>query len=239
MAVADVIDRPVTRKSLTKALREPPPSKNGKPETPPPESVVIAPPNFQRATIKIVGTAPFVQHNFSAKARRIMEERQRAGSQGKKNVKRESRNFEEDYEQAFRRSSVGWAGIPAPAFRNALISACRVAGFAMTRARLSVFVEADGIDMSDAMPLVRIYGEPQRHESYARNESGVADLRWRPMWLEWHCLLKLRWDADQFSASDLMNLLNRAGMQVGVGEGRPDSANSNGLGWGTFEISNE
>ena len=35
------------------------------------------------------------------------------------------------------------------------------------------------------------------------------------------------------------NLIARAGMQVGICEGRPDSSNSTGMGWGTFEISDE
>jgi len=31
-------------------------------------------------------------------------------------------------------------------------------------------------------------------------------------------------------------LLARVGMQVGIGEGRPDSKNSAGMGWGLFEV---
>jgi hypothetical protein len=46
----------------------------------------------------------------------------------------------------------------------------------------------------------------------------------------------VRFDADQFTLRDIANLLLRAGMQVGVGEGRPDSKKSCGMGWGTFEI---
>jgi hypothetical protein len=32
--------------------------------------------------------------------------------------------------------------------------------------------------------------------------------------------------------------MTRAGGQVGIGEGRPDSSNSNGQGWSTFELYN-
>jgi len=49
-------------------------------------------------------------------------------------------------------------------------------------------------------------------------------------------VFRLRWDADQFSDADVLNLLARAGMQVGIGEGRPDSPNSNGLGNGCWEV---
>ena len=36
------------------------------------ETVTIPAPNIEMATIKIVGTAPYVQHKFSEKARKIM-----------------------------------------------------------------------------------------------------------------------------------------------------------------------
>jgi len=35
---------------------------------------------------------------------------------------------------------------------------------------------------------------------------------------------------------DVVNLIARVGMQVGIGEGRPDSKASAGLGFGLFEI---
>ena len=69
-----------------------------------------------------------------------------------------------------------------------------------------------------------------------RNATGVADIRVRPMWREWTMSLTIRYDGDQFTAQDVTNLLSRVGMQVGIGEGRPDSRESAGLGWGTFEI---
>jgi hypothetical protein len=47
------------------------------------------------------------------------------------------------------------------------------------------------------------------------------------------------YDADQFTLEDVSNLLARAGMQVGIGEGRPDSKMSAGMGWGTFRIAAE
>ena len=37
-------------------------------------------------------------------------------------------------------------------------------------------------------------------------------------------------------ASDITNLMKRLGIQVGIGEGRPDSKESCGLMWGLFEV---
>jgi hypothetical protein len=38
------------------------------------------------------------------------------------------------------------------------------------------------------------------------------------------------------TADDIVNLISRVGLQVGVGEGRPDSKQSAGLGFGLFQI---
>jgi hypothetical protein len=209
---------------------------SGAPATPPPEIVRISRPKLRTATIVIVGIVPYVQHAFSEKSRKQMEETQRAGQQARGRKNRVPKDFDAVYEAAKHVSRDGWLGIPAPAFRNAMISACRLIGFKMTHAKLSVFVEADGFDKNDGTPLVQITGEPHIHEQTVRNESGVADIRWRPMWNEWKANVRVTWDEDQFSATDVMNLMLRAGLQVGIGEGRPDSPNSNGLGWGRFEV---
>lgn len=204
------------------------------------KTVTIAPPNFQTAVFTIRGTAPLVQHKFSKKAKVIMREAQEAGSTKNKGKKREPKNFQEDYEQAMYVSREGWNGVPAPSFRNAMIAACRLVGFTMTHAKLSVFVEADGFDEEDGTPLVRITkGEPRIHEGPVILDSGVADIRWRPMWEEWEAILRVRFDGDQFTLTDVANLLMRAGLQCGVQEGRPNSKRSNGVGWGMFTIVEE
>lgn len=202
--------------------------------------VTIEPPKFSTASILIRGTAPLVLHAFSQKAIGTMIEAQRLGQQSRSRRKREPKDFDAVYDGARHISEGGWDGIPAGMFRNGMISACRTVGFKMTLAKLSIFVEADGYDARDGTPLVKISkGEPRRHEMPARNDNGGTDIRVRPMWMPgWEANVRIRWDAEQFSASDIVNLLARVGGQVGIGEGRPDSRNSAGLGWGLFEVAN-
>lgn len=201
-------------------------------------NVTITAPKMEVADITIVGTSPLVMNRFSQKAMEQMKAKQEAGSVGKKGVKRDAKDFQLCYEQAKHVSREGWCGIPAPAFRNAAISACKIVGFAMTRAKLSLFIEPDGFDRVDGTPLVKITkGEPEYVEHAVRNESGVADIRPRPMWQPgWEARVRVRYDAEQFSASDVYNLFARVGIQVGILEGRPDSKSSAGLGWGLFGV---
>lgn len=201
------------------------------------EAISIKPPNFKRLEFTITGTAPLMQARFSEKARQKMHDTQAAGSTAKSKKIREPRDFESDFLGAMHVSSEGWTGVPAAAFRNACIDVCRMVNFKMTHAKMSIFTEADGLDKVDGQPLVRlIAGKPEKTEMACRNANGGTDLRVRPMWREWSIKLRIRFDADQFTESDVANLLERAGTQVGVGEGRPFSKQSNGMGYGTFTI---
>ena len=211
--------------------------KSSEKESPEAVQVTIAPPNFQTVVVPIRGNAAYFQNKFSNKARKKIIATQKAGSTAKKGKKREPKDFKKACEEAKHVSTEGWCGIPAPAFRNAMISACRIVGFQMTKAKLSVFIVADGYDKDDATPLVKITkGEPQHTELPVRLPDGSTDIRPRPMWEPgWEAKVTIRFDADQFTAEDVANLIHRAGIQVGVGEGRPDSKKSNGCGWGTFD----
>jgi len=202
------------------------------------QALTIAPPNFKTAAFTVRGIVPYVQHKFSAKAMEQIRATQEAGSTAKKGKKREPKDFQECFKQAQHIAKEGWNGIPAPAFRNAMISACRMCGFQMTKGKLSLFVEADGFDATEGTPLVKFTkGKPEQHMAYVRNETGVVDLRARPMWSEgWEAVVRVRFDADQFTIKDIANLLMRAGLQVGIGEGRPDSKKSTGQGWGLFDL---
>lgn len=203
------------------------------------KAIEIKAPRFKIAEFRIDGTAPLVIHKFSAKARAQIIATQEAGQQAQGKKKREPKDFEAVYRGAMHVAKDGWLGIPAGAFRNAAISACRTVGYKMTHAKLAFFVLADGFEDDDGTPLVRIHGTPEKHTTYARNDNGSVDIRVRPMWKEWHMKLRIRFDADMFSDEDVANLVMRVGMQVGIGEGRPDSKNSAGMGWGMFEISNK
>ena len=207
--------------------------------------VTITAPNFKTVEIQIRGTAPYVQLAFGAKARNIMREKQAAGSTAAKGKKREAKDFDANFEEAQHRAAAGWRGIPAGALRNALVDSCVVVGFHKTKAKKAVFVEADGFDGVEGTPLIRLHARdtrgklvdavPRHVEHTVRNATGVADIRVRAMYDTWEAKVRIRFDADMFTPADIANLMLRAGMQVGVGEGRADSPNSCGMGWGHFE----
>lgn len=201
--------------------------------------VFISPLNFKRARISIRGLSPYMQARFSEKAKQAMMEKHKEGGTARRGGSRQARNFEADYRAAMYVDAEGRCGIPAVSFRNACISACRLVNFKMTIGKLSIFVYGDTVDAYTGQDLVLINGEPEMNLMHTRNATGVADIRARPLWRKWSANPIVEWDADQFSLEAVVNLLNRAGRQVGIGEGRPDSRSSCGLGFGTFEVVND
>ena len=204
------------------------------------QTFAISPPNIREMIAPIIGMSPLLVCRFSQKSIEQMVAKQTKGTQAKKGAARAARDFGADFQGARHIAEDGWDGIHAGAFRNAMISACRLVGFKMTIAKLSVFITPDGFDRVDGVPLVRILGgEPERNLMHTRNATGVVDLRVRPMWRAWTMNVRVSFDADQFRIPDVLNLLARAGAQVGIGEGRPDSRTSAGMGMGLFRLATD
>ena len=201
--------------------------------------VAIKPPDFRRVELSIRGTSPLVINRFSAKAIEQMRETQMAGSVARSRKKREPKDFQQLFEDAKHVSEEGWEGVHAAAFRNGAISACRACGYKMTYAKLAFMVEVSkpygGFDRVDGVPLVRLTeGVAEQFIAPTRNATGVIDLRCRPMYRDWAAKLLIRYDAGMLTEDDVVNLIMRVGLQVGIGEGRPDSKASAGVGWGLF-----
>lgn len=202
------------------------------------QTVVIPAPKFGEHTFELVGTAPLIIHRMSHKLKLQMKQKMEEGKSASSKKNREAKDTDVLYQEAKYVSPDGWEGVHASSFRNAMISACRLVNFKMTLAKLSIFIEADGWDKEEPqIPLVRIHGESIKQEDVGYVETGQPYVTVRAAYHSWKIRLRIRWDLDQFSVADIANLLVRVGQQVGIGEGRPDSKNSAGMGWGLFVVS--
>lgn len=176
-----------------------------------------------RADIPIEGTAPLIQNRFSEKARQMMLDRQQGTA-----LEREPKNPEALYEAALYRLPGDRYGHPAVAFKDAVVGGVRFykgSKLTMTGVRTMLFVMGEGADM-----LVPIDGIPKMREDPVRNASGVADLRYRPVFWPWRATLSVAYIPNQFSLSSLVALVD-AGGNGGVGEWRPE--------FGTFKVAED
>ena len=215
-----------------------------------PVEVTIKALNRQSVTVRIRGTRPLVSHNFSEKCKTQIADTQKAGSTAKSKKVRAAKKPDVEFEGAKYVSRAGWCGIPAIAIRRAMIDACRMVGYHMTHAKPAILSISDGIEPADdcmeaiknqlPQKLVCIRGKaPKRIEWWGRNANGAPDLRYLPCWEKWECVITIEYDADQFTAQDVINLLYRAGSQFGLMEGRVNGKKSSGMDCGTFEVLTE
>jgi hypothetical protein len=190
--------------------------------------VALNPMNLELATIYIEGITPLVTHRFSEKAKRQIREKKA----GKKTKDRTPTDPQAEFEAAHYFLSDGSAGFPLTGIKKAMHSAAhKDLGIAKVLISKGIFIHGDEGD------LIRINSEsgPKMREDIIRVFGGQPDLRYRPEWATWEMRLRIEFDADQLTLGTIVNLLQRAGFGVGIGEGRPEKGGE----WGRFRVKSE
>lgn len=178
--------------------------------------------------LDVVGVSPLIPHNWSEKARRMMREAQ-GGTAVKK--AREPKIAEDEAEAALYRLPDGRPGMPATAFKAAIIGAVRLfQGITMVQAKSAVFVQGIGPDQ-----LVPIEGEMTMREDMPRNANGNVDLRYRYAFWPWTAALEVEYLPTMMGESSVVALVDAAG-GGGVGDWRPSAPKSHTGTFGRFEV---
>ena len=86
-------------------------------------------------------------------------------------------------------------------------------------------------DANGCLPLT-FKGKPVMREDHVRVGMGGADLRYRNEFFPWAVTFTVEYDAGLLQVEDIVNLVNRAGFGVGIGESRPEKGGE----WGRFRI---
>ena len=186
----------------------------------------------QIVTVPIVGVTPLIQHKFSEKAKNMMREKQMGGTV---RAKKEAKNPEEEALQATYWIEEGkTAGIPAVAFKAAIVRACKAFdGLAMTDARTLFYVH--GVPVADDVLVPIENAEMTMREDTPRVGMGVADLRYRNQFWPWAATLRIEYPPTQIDHTSVLALVEEAG-HGGIGEWRPSSPKSNTGIYGQFRI---
>ena len=202
------------------------------------QEIIVPAVKFKTVAFTIRGTEPLVMHQMSQKVRDAIRKAQELAGMTTGRKKREPRDFEADFEGSQHREQVhGWIGLPAMALKNAMVAACRAIGETMVKAKMAFKVKADGWSIFGT-PLIKIAkGKPYMAIHPAPVANGNWDLRSRAMFDPgWEVVVRIEYDEGMITLEGVTNLLMRAGLQVGVLEGRQLSKMSCGMGWGGFEI---
>jgi len=180
------------------------------------ETVVqLRPINVQKLRVTVEGTSPLIQHKWSTKALEMM----RSKGAGKKTKERSARDPQKEASEATYTTSDGKPGLPLLALKSAIIMAAhKDIGIEKTLVRKGLFIQSP--DASLILPMK--CSKAIVREDCVRVGMGAADLRYRPQFDTWSVEINIEYDADLLQPGDIVNLIDRAGFGVGVGEWRPE-----------------
>ncbi|MDP3910886.1 MAG: hypothetical protein Q8Q14_10900 [Gemmatimonadales bacterium] len=182
------------------------------------QDLTIPPIDVKMAGFTIRGISPVLSHALGGYEGKSME--------GPKN-KQKTRDLEAEFRASLYPvpGHAGAFGIPAAAFKSAIVDACRyVDGMKATLVRGALYVLGDVIEIRDAKPRLR-----RDVARIGRFPTRTPDLRVRGEFpLPWSALLPIRFSASVLSVPQIANLLNNAGFSVGVGDWRPAKCGSFG-----------
>ena len=165
--------------------------------------------------IKIVGVSPFISNKFSDQALAKMENKQRGITTQKS--KREPK--EEEVESYVHRTNKGDVGYPVAAFYNGMIEvAPYLEGMNKKLVGGSIKVLPD-----DGSLIEITYSNMEPKRDAVKLNMSASNVIYRPMFDGWGAELKVQFNAALVSPQQIVNLINLAGFQRGIGAMRPGS----------------
>lgn len=209
--------------------------------------IIIAPIKKAYMTVRIVGDSPLLLSNWTTKAKDEIRDK----TAGKK-VPKVARNiwaefaqrhywmdgepdvaYSEWSQEVYEKYAQGARfGFKAGAVKEAAVSAALAAKYIKGKKELDFLILGEGRDqlvqiMSDCLP--DMAEDPIRLAGIGR----PADLRYRPLFENWYADLLIEYDTEgNISAESIVNLINRAGAKIGIGEWRPEKSGT----YGTFHV---
>jgi len=178
--------------------------------------------------VEILGLTPVIPHKWSEKSKQMMPGHPDKPLVTQKKGKRDPKG---EAEACVYRLPDGKPGLPATAFKAAILDACRFFDKpSMKEAKIWFHVIGVGPDQ-----LVPIKGKPILREDTPRNANGSADLRYRYAFQEWSATLRIRFMAALTDAASVAALVDAAG-RCGVGDWRPSAPKSNTGTFGTWRV---
>ena len=150
----------------------------------------------------------------------------RLKQQGKAKMKNPPKDPQAEFEGAKYLDHKGRDCVQGNFFKQAMVAGARFLdnSIKMTVIRGAVFIEDDMIPIE--------FDDCVMREDTVRVGQGTADLRYRPMYTNWKVDLNVTYNADVFTAEQVLNFLQVAGYGVGICEWRPECNGS----FGRFDI---
>lgn len=186
--------------------------------------ITLEPMKLGEFSVTIIGTTPLIVHRFSEKAKAMLSSKKTEGV-GASRKMRELVDPEVEADAGSYLLEDGSQGLPLTALKKAIVGgAHKDLGLPKTVVQSSLFLFADGYEQRDGSPLIRINAPSYRtREDMVRVGNDASDVRWRREYpAGWTATVRIQFDSAKLNASNIVNLIERAGFGVGLCEWRPE-----------------
>ena len=171
--------------------------------------------NRKMMTIWIEGDSPLISNRKTERAMDAIIGKQ----MGVATAGKEPRDPKRDYEESLYKHPAGGYGFPASGLKKCAVSAItslKGTGITKVQTRQGFFIEGD---------FVKIDGTPRMRSDMVRQKGrggGGANVRFRAEFPKWQMKFEVSYNANVFSADEILNFFNIAGFAVGIGDWRPE-----------------
>jgi hypothetical protein len=182
--------------------------------------VSIAPIKIATMQLKCIGETPLLQEKM---ADRIREQLKNIVT-GKGKEKNKNRDLEKEVEEKIHRNQRGEVCFPTSGFKKAMVEAAPY---------------LDGLDKKKAKGSFFILGElaPIKYKKQVTNkavgrDSGINRAPreiWRPEFQEWSTVLTIKYNEQQITPQQIVELAKLAGFHIGIGSWTPQHSGQYGM----------
>ncbi len=179
--------------------------------------IKLSPVKLEAMAIEIEGLTPLLMNRFSD-----IEKEKILAKQVKKTKEKKARDIEEEISEKIHRLPDGTIGFPSLGFKKAMTEAAPyLTGMNKKLARGAFYV------LGDMVPIQ--FKEQKINTTRVKIAGGITTIRFRPEFDSWSCVLNIRYNANQISPEQIVNLANVAGFHIGVGDWTPQHNGQYGM----------
>ena len=182
--------------------------------------VDIAPIKIATMQLKCVGDTPLLQEKMSEKIRQQLKDM----VEGKGKEKNKTRNLSEEVEEKIHRDDKGNVCFPTSGFKKAMVEAAPyLQGMDKKKAKGSFFIIGESVPIS--------YKKQVTNKAMGR-DSGINRAPreiWRPEFQDWSCVLTIKYNEQQITPNQIVELAKLAGFHIGVGSWTPQHSGQFGM----------
>lgn len=182
--------------------------------------VTIAPIKIATMQLKVIGETPLLQEKM---ADRIREQLKNIVT-GKGKEKNKNRDLEREVEEKIHKNAKGEVCFPTSGFKKAMVEAAPyLEGLDKKKAKGSFFIIGE---------LVPIKYKKQVTNKAVGRDSGINRAPreiWRPEFQDWSCILTIKYNEQQITPNQIIELAKLAGFHIGVGSWNPQHGGQYGM----------